>query len=151
MPIKPELHWNADLALGEPGKALRLDAYPADAGIAVHLAAFHGDVDLRGAFVARDDAEFQAEHRIGYGREVHGGRARRGGADDELGSLEVFQRLGRRGVPDSGDLDLAISRADPVEPGGVEFGGLRLEKWRRRQPIDGKAERRAGMRADVEQ
>src|SRR5262245_33197944 len=100
MPIESELHRNADLALVEPRKALRLDADPADAGIAVHLAAFHRDVDLSSAFVAWNDAEFETEHRIGDGREVHGGRAWRGSTHDELGGLEVVERLYRRGVPD---------------------------------------------------
>jgi hypothetical protein len=74
----------------------------------LHLAAFHRHVDLGGTFVARDDAEFQAEHRVGYGREIQGGCARRGSADDELGELEIFERLYRRRVPDGGDLNLAV-------------------------------------------
>ena len=81
------------------------------------------------------------------GKVVHGG-ARRGGADHELFAHRVGELLHRRGVPDIGDVRLAVGRAEPDQLCRIEMRRRRLQQWRRRNAVERHADRRAVLRAE---
>ena len=58
------LYQDIQLAVAKLVVERRLDAGPGAVGMAIELAALHGEIDLAGAVVALDDLEARAEQRI---------------------------------------------------------------------------------------
>ena len=127
-------------------RADRLERRPVGDG-ALHLAALHGEVNLRRALVAGDDLELVAEQAIEQHRVVVLRRARRLRAHDNLGGLGVFELLHRRVVPDVEHLRLAVGAAETVELGGVEARAGGLQQRRRRHAVERRADHGAVERA----
>ena len=84
---------------------------------------------------------------VSCGKVVHGG-ARRGGADHELFAHHLGEALHRRGVPDIGDVGLAVGRAEPDQFCGIEMRRRRLQQRRRRDAVERHADRGAVIRPE---
>ena len=89
-----------------------------------------------------------AEHGVGQHREIVHGGAGRGRADDELSGECVCESLHRRGMPDIGDVRLAMGAADPDQPRSVVMGGRGLEQRIGGDRIERHADHGAVVRAE---
>ena len=115
-----ELNQDADGVLGEPFRIHGLDAGPADAAGALHLAAFEGERDLPAAGIAGDDLEFRAEHAVEKQRQVVGRGPRIAEQTiDQLLFQHVLERLHRRVAAHVADIDVAVGAAEIDELAGV--------------------------------